>query len=434
MDDRRDREENLSFPPHNRFLTHTVERDFFELKPVQVRHRRIFRVTRGSLERNEIERLKKQLPNNDIIQIFGSWMLPGSLVWPPACCHLTTFFEDVEELGNQLSDKEEATKREKAWPMLGRLNTLLGPASTVAIDYCEDSTALAKMYKAALARVGRCYGCILSAISYLHGHRIHPNELNPDKILLSRSGLWLIDFDTNPNILESGIGATNDNMWPRAMYIAPESAAPSPIGPSANIFSLGCIFFEMTTLCARAPMRSLSVLRSPGGRLSRANVEYLEEYIAHLSDSSVRLRHMLCEIKQMLDSRPEARPAAVQLMPRFHIISQLEPENTPLFGLCCTPAATAFCEHLVEIDRLKAEITALKNIHWSRIQWMESQPGVGQEIPWEWEAEKGRLLNKVLSLKNLHIAKDFYDSQEESFQKSQGPGSYSSRHTRVSKT
>lgn len=80
----------------------------------------------------------------------------------------------------------------------------------------------------------------------------------------------------------------------------------------------------------------------------------------------------------MLDSRPEARPAAVQLLSRIHIISQLELENTSLYGLCCAPAATAFCELLVEIDRLKTEVVTLKNIHWLRIQWMESQLGVTQ--------------------------------------------------------
>ena len=52
----------------------------------------------------------------------------------------------------------------------------------------------------------------------------------------------------------------------------------------------------------------------------------------------------------------------------------------------------------MEIDRLKARITALKNVHWAQIQWMESQPGVAQALACEWEAKKKKSVDKAVDV------------------------------------
>lgn len=89
----------------------------------------------------------------------------------------------------------------------------------------------------------------------------------------------------------------------------------------------------------------------------------------------------------------------------IHIISRLEPENIPLYGFCCAPAAAAFCDHLTEIDRLKSESTVLKNLHHSRHEWVE----VTQAGTREWEAEKERSVKKVIVLRDLPAARNYYD-------------------------
>lgn len=87
----------------------------------------------------------------------------------------------------------------------------------------------------------------------------------------------------------------------------------------------------------------------------------------------------------MLDLKQKVRPTAKDLLYRIHIISQLEPENSPLYGLCCAPAGARYCDHLTEIDRLKSEITALKNLRHSRSEWVDSQLKVIEAVH-EWEA------------------------------------------------
>ena len=151
----------------------------------------------------------------------------------------------------------------------------------------------------------------------------------------------------------------------------------------------------MTALYAGVPLGSISALRTTGVILCQAHVELFDRCSTHLENPSVRLRHLLGEIKQMLDLKQENRPTATDLGFSIHIISQLEPENTPLYGACCAPAASAVCDHLTDMERLGSEITALKNLHRWRNESMESQLAETTAGRQEGEAEKERLTKQV---------------------------------------
>lgn len=404
------REKNHLIPQNRRFLAHTINHDFYETTQEgvgQIYQSRIDGETGGCLEQQKIEALKK-LQHNRIVQILGPYTLPGTLRWPLALCHLATFFEDIEKIRMQFVDQEETIPLSELWLLVERLEALLGPFPDFSptTDHPEYLDTFEKIHSAAVARITRYYGCITSAVSYLHGQGIHYNELNPDKILLSPNGLWLTDFETISN-------SSKLNM--RAEYIAPEVVASCPGGPPADIFSLGCIFFEMTALYAGVPLKSLSVLRTTGGFLSQANIELVDECFVHLKSSSPRLRHLLCKIKQMLDLKPENRPIAADLLLSIHTISRLEPGNTPLYGYCCASAAAAVCDHLTEIDRLKSEITVLKNLHYSQTAWEERQLKVTKELGVrESEAERERLVKEIIVLKNLAAARNCHDDVQAS--------------------
>ena len=122
------------------------------------------------------------------------------------------------------------------------------------------------------------YGCIISAASYLRGQRIHHNKLNPNRALLSSSGLWPTDSEISSSSLKLNMSAKD---------IILEGAASCASVHPADIFSLGCIFFYMTALHATIPLRSLPVLRTTRGFLAQASIELLNKYLVHLKNSSV---------------------------------------------------------------------------------------------------------------------------------------------------
>ena len=398
-----------------RFLAHAANQDFYETThndSEQVWHRKVVENTDECLKAKEIETLTR-LHHEHIVQVLGSCKLPGTLVWPLARYHLATLLEDVEACRNKLENREDSINITDIRPVLNRLHVLLSscPGYAETAGSTAEEGALERIYSAALARVARCYGCILSAVSYLHGQRIYDNGLNPEKILLSFSRLWLTDFTIYSKPVELNMSAIDNRMWAAGNYIAPVISSSCPSGPSTDIYSLGCIFFEMTALCARIPFSNLSILRITGNPLSQAHVEFLEKCcVQSKTTSSARLRHLLCEIREMLHFQPEVRPTAADLLISIHVISRLDPENAPLYGACCAPSAATFCDHLTEMDRLRSEIVGLKNLLHARSELAVSQLQVNQIDSREWETENERLTQEVIVLKNLAATRHSYDS------------------------
>lgn len=59
----------------------------------------------------------------------------------------------------------------------------------IKINQRDRVTTLGDMIKAARARLWESYGCIASAILYLHNNSIRHKDLKPLNILLSHDGL-----------------------------------------------------------------------------------------------------------------------------------------------------------------------------------------------------------------------------------------------------
>ena len=360
---------------------------------------------------NEAKMLKK-LRHKHIVEIVGSYTyrgLLGVLLWPAAPSNLATFLEDIEELKGLVEGRRTATMAEavsSGGRVIARLRDTV-PFRKAAIDILENKAALTETYKAAITRLNQCYVCIVSAVSYLHREHIQLADLRPSNILLSRDHLWLAGFGALTDFSFLTVSKTSGRGRGTSIYFAPEVAAFHPNGYAADIFSLGCIFLEMTVICTGLALEYLSTLRPVGDRSFQANIERIEEWFEPLrEDSSVRLRHLLFEIKQMLKVDPKARPTATELDSSISGISRLKPANgdadsLPLYGLCCVPPSAPPCEHLEEIDRLRSQNIALKNILHAQREWMPSSPWLH-----EYKAEKERMQAKASVLRNLAMARE----------------------------
>ena len=127
----------------------------------QIRHHKlkVFKTTGNSAEQHKLKIIKKQKQHNQIVEILELSMLSKPLVWPFARLCLATFFEDVEELNNQLRDERKSTKVGKAWSIVDRFYLILGPPFRITTDRLEGSTTLEKIHDVAMTRVARCYQC-----------------------------------------------------------------------------------------------------------------------------------------------------------------------------------------------------------------------------------------------------------------------------------
>ena len=95
-------------------------------------------------------------------------------------------------------------------------------------------------------RVKEIAGDLISALHYLHSHRILHRDIKPQNILLDSSGkAKLCDFGFARNLGLNTFVLTSIKGTP--LYMAPELIEEKPYDHTADIWSLGCIIYELLT-------------------------------------------------------------------------------------------------------------------------------------------------------------------------------------------
>lgn len=93
----------------------------------------------------------------------------------------------------------------------------------------------------------RCFfGCLCSAVIYLHSENCRHKDLKPGNILIKNDTILITDFGIALDWTELGHDTTTGK--PEAYtnaYVAPEVTVAKPRNVSADIWSLGCVFLDM---------------------------------------------------------------------------------------------------------------------------------------------------------------------------------------------
>lgn len=125
---------------------------------------------------------------------------------------------------------------------------------------------------AARLRLKRVYGCLAGAVQYLHENDIRHKDLKPRNILPDRKdGLFVTDFGISRDCTDASTSVTNGIERGTYKYCAPEVARYEPRGRAADIYSLGCVFLEMTTVYHRLSLVEFDNFRREKEDLSFQN-------------------------------------------------------------------------------------------------------------------------------------------------------------------
>jgi len=119
------------------------------------------------------------------------------------------------------------------------------------------------------------YGCLASAISYLHDNKIRHKDIKPSNILLKKDDIYITDFGTaiefdGDNSMTKGTVRTKTTQ-----YQSPEVARGAKRGTASDIWSLGVTYLEMTTILRGETLNSMQDFLLKNG----TNDEYVFENI-----------------------------------------------------------------------------------------------------------------------------------------------------------
>ena len=262
-----------------------------------------------------------KLKHQHLIQVIGSYYQHpyfSFLLWPVAQCDLAKILSLVDigyyPTGRLLEELSEHRLSIKSFrDIVGRTNK----------------------------RLWTLFGCLASAMSYLHGQKVKHKDIKPSNILLSSDGVWLSDFGASRDFAHELTSTSESRERGTLRYCAPEVVCWEESGRSADIFSLGCVFLELVVaLTPGVGLEGLRGLCPSKNRSYEANLNRVDDWMECVSKTGAP--ELLVSIREMLGSDKKARPSADVIWKRLidakflgYAPFQMFYEQTPLCGDCC---------------------------------------------------------------------------------------------------
>lgn len=187
----------------------------------------------------------------------------------------------------------------------------------------SDATARVDWNHLDEAKLVKTFRQILSALEFLHNADIIHRDLKPDNILLTELGcVKLVDFGIAKDLQELSKVSTAGRPIGTPAYMAPECVRGGKITPAADLYSLGCILFEI--IARRRPFEGNYI------ELIRQHQESVPPLLSELVDNVPLEIVDLCA--SMTRKDPEKRPLLHEVRERLGIIHDPSPQQeTALF-------------------------------------------------------------------------------------------------------
>jgi serine/threonine protein kinase len=180
------------------------------------------------------------------------------------------------------------------------------------------------------------FGCLASALAYIHDIKIRHRDIKPQNVLVKGDRVFLTDFGIAldwEQLSRSTTTADSGKTWP---YAAPEVARYEKRNTSSDVWSLGCVFLEMVTVLKGSTvgdMRHFFKERSDNYRFY-ANIANLPAWKEKLWNTGApKDDKPLIWVEQMLQETAELRPTAAKLYE--DIAAESAAFHIPFCGPCC---------------------------------------------------------------------------------------------------
>lgn len=174
---------------------------------------------------------------------------------------------------------------------------------------------------------------VSAALGAAHRAGVVHRDIKPANLMFDGDGrLTVLDFGIAYAMTGVDAGLTQTgHVIGSPSYLSPEQAAGDPVGPPADVYSLGCVLFEMLTgkvpYSAPHPVKILHM--------------HLSEPVPRITDFRAVPPPLARLITRMLDKNPAARPSMDQIGHELgYVLSGADPDATDRLSAGQAPRLT----------------------------------------------------------------------------------------------
>lgn len=210
---------------------------------------------------------------------------------------------------------------------------------------CNLAEYLGRVSSDTRATLQTFFGCLATALDYLHSQSIKHRDIKPANILVLSDKVLITDFGISRDTLDTTSGVTAHT--PR--YCAPEVHWGEKRNEFADVWSLGCVFLEMAAVLHGQGLESIRNYYSSHGSQYQgfhSNMEATNELIQSWGESwGPSARPLLQCIEKMLNPERISRPKASQV---WEILATATEDEERYYGTCCFPDEFSDAEPISE--------------------------------------------------------------------------------------
>jgi serine/threonine protein kinase len=174
---------------------------------------------------------------------------------------------------------------------------------------------------------------VSAALGAAHRAGVVHRDIKPANLMFDSEGrLTVLDFGIAYAMTGADAGLTQTgHVIGSPSYLSPEQAAGDPVGPPADVYSLGCVLFEMLTgktpYSAPHPVKILHM--------------HLSEPVPRITDFRSVPAPLARLVTRMLDKNPAARPSMDQVGHELgYVLSGADPDATDRLAAGQAPRPT----------------------------------------------------------------------------------------------
>jgi serine/threonine protein kinase len=191
----------------------------------------------------------------------------------------------------------------------------------------------------------RGFGCLCGAINYLHQNNIRHEDLKPQNVLIHGDNILLTDFGFSLDFSDDSMSTTTGrpSAW-TIRYSAPEVLDYGPRNRATDIWSLGCVLFEMVFGFYGTSLSNLKDRWKSIGNGQPSFARNMEAVNVVIHDNpwpdellrdTWEVWHLYMLVRIMLAEERLLRPTAQQIIDRLSDISVLISNTHRQFTTAC---------------------------------------------------------------------------------------------------